>query len=71
MSRVGCELRIPAFEQSKAVHALDRVVTVIGNEDHNVNNHSSENLKSLRPYVMFGMVELYVHYPILHGVVLK
>jgi hypothetical protein len=30
MSRVGFEPMIPVFERAKAVHALDRAVTVIG-----------------------------------------
>jgi FAD synthase len=30
MPRVGFEPTIPAFERAKAVHALDRVATVIG-----------------------------------------
>jgi hypothetical protein len=30
MPRVGFEPTIPAFEQAKTVHALDRAATVIG-----------------------------------------
>jgi hypothetical protein len=30
MPRVGFEPTIPAFDQAKTVHALDRVATVIG-----------------------------------------
>jgi hypothetical protein len=30
MPQVGVKLTIPLFEQAKAVHALDRAVTVIG-----------------------------------------
>jgi hypothetical protein len=31
MPRVGFEPTIPVFEREKTVHALDRAVTVIGN----------------------------------------
>jgi hypothetical protein len=34
MPQVGFEPTIPAFERAKAVHALDRATTVIGNEDY-------------------------------------
>jgi hypothetical protein len=34
MPRVGFEPTIPAFEQAKRVHALDRAVTVIGIKYH-------------------------------------
>jgi hypothetical protein len=32
MPQVGFEQKVPAFEQAKTVHALDRVATVIGCE---------------------------------------
>jgi hypothetical protein len=32
MPRVGFELRTPVFERAKIVNALDRAVTLIGNE---------------------------------------
>jgi hypothetical protein len=31
MSQVGLEPTIPVFEWAKAIHALDRAATVIGN----------------------------------------
>jgi hypothetical protein len=40
MPRVGIEPTIPAFEQMKTVHALDRAATVIGRNYIAISNYS-------------------------------
>jgi hypothetical protein len=43
MSPVGFEPTIPVFERAKAVHALDRAATVIGEDDEYAGEKCNEN----------------------------
>jgi hypothetical protein len=60
MPRVGFETTIPVFERAKTVHALDRAVTLIGDDADDSSN--SVNRKRLNP-----LIQLF-HFPAVQSV---